>query len=49
MGRLFIDGVDSRDYPLIMGITLILAVLILAANLLTDVAYAVIDPRIRYD
>ncbi len=49
MGRLFIDGVDSREYPLIMGITLILAVLILAANLLTDVAYAVIDPRIRYD
>jgi peptide/nickel transport system permease protein len=49
MGRLFIDGVESRDYPLIMGLTLILAVVILAANLLTDVAYALIDPRIRYD
>ncbi|MGH2561994.1 MAG: ABC transporter permease [Thermomicrobiales bacterium] len=49
MGRLFIDGVGSRDYPLIMGLTLILAIVILAANLLTDVAYALIDPRIRYD
>ena len=48
MGRLFIEGIESRDYPLIMGLTLILAVVILVANLLTDIAYAVIDPRIRY-
>ncbi len=49
MGRLFLDGVESRDYPLIMGMTLILAVVILAANLLTDIAYAIVDPRIRYE
>jgi peptide/nickel transport system permease protein len=48
MGRLFIEGIESRDYPLIMGLTMILAIVILVANLLTDVAYAVIDPRIRY-
>jgi peptide/nickel transport system permease protein len=48
MGRLFIEGIESRDYPLIMGMTLILAIVILAANLLTDLAYAAIDPRIRY-
>ena len=48
MGQLFLDGVESRDYPLIMGLTLILATTILLANLLTDVAYGVIDPRIRY-
>ena len=48
MGRLFIEGIESRDYPLIMGLTLILAIVILLANLLTDIAYAVIDPRIRY-
>lgn len=48
MGRLYLDGVESRDYPLIMGLTLVLAVAILVANLLTDLAYAVIDPRIRY-
>ena len=49
MGRLFLDGVESRDYPLIMGMTLILAIVILTANLLTDIAYAIVDPRIRYD
>lgn len=49
MGRLFIDGVESRDFPLIMGLTLILAAAVLIANLLTDVAYAFIDPRIRYE
>jgi peptide/nickel transport system permease protein len=49
MGRLFLDGVESRDYPLIMGMTLILAVVILTANLLTDIAYAIVDPRIRYE
>jgi peptide/nickel transport system permease protein len=48
MGRLYLDGVESRDYPLIMGLTLVLAVAILIANLLTDLAYALIDPRIRY-
>jgi peptide/nickel transport system permease protein len=48
MGRLYLDGVESRDYPLIMGLTLVLAIAILAANLLTDLAYALIDPRIRY-
>jgi peptide/nickel transport system permease protein len=48
MGRLYLDGVESRDYPLIMGLTLVLAIAILVANLLTDLAYALIDPRIRY-
>lgn len=48
MGSLFLDGVESRDYPLIMGMTLVLAITVLLANLLTDLAYAVVDPRIRY-
>jgi peptide/nickel transport system permease protein len=48
MGQLFLDGVQSRDYPLIMGLTLILATSILLVNLITDVAYGIIDPRIRY-
>ena len=48
MGRLYLDGIEGRDYPLIMGITLVLATVILLANLLTDVVYAVVDPRIRY-
>ena len=49
MGRLFVEGVEARDYPLIMGLILVLAIIILLANLLTDVAYALIDPRVRYD
>lgn len=49
MGRLFVEGVEARDYPLMMGLILILAIIILLANLLTDVAYAMIDPRVRYD
>lgn len=49
MGRLFVDSVNARDYPVVMGLTLTLAIIILTANLLTDITYAMIDPRIRYD
>jgi peptide/nickel transport system permease protein len=48
MGRLYLDSIETRDFPLIMGMTLVLATVILLANLLTDLAYAIIDPRIRY-
>jgi len=48
MGQLYLDGVENRDYPLVMGITLIFATAVLLANLLTDLAYAVIDPRVHY-
>lgn len=48
MGQLFYQAVLSRDYPLIMGITVIGAVLTLLGNLLADVAYAWADPRIRH-
>jgi len=47
MGKLFFDGVMMRDYPLIMGVLVIGAVLTLIGNLLADVGYAVVDPRIR--
>jgi peptide/nickel transport system permease protein len=47
MGKLFYDGVLMRDYPLIMGILVIGAVLTLVGNLLADISYAVADPRIR--
>ncbi len=47
MGRLFYQGVLSRDYPLVMGILVIGAVLTLIGNLLADVGYAMVDPRIR--
>jgi peptide/nickel transport system permease protein len=47
MGKLFYDGVMMRDYPLIMGILVIGAVLTLLGNLLADISYAMADPRIR--
>ncbi len=47
MGKLFYDGVMMRDYPLIMGILVIGAVLTLIGNLLADLGYALADPRIR--
>ncbi len=48
MGTLAIEAVRSRDYPIIMAINLVAAVLILISNLLADVLYAFIDPRIKY-
>ena len=49
LGRLYLQGVAARDYPLIMGLVLMSAVLIVLSNLLADLAYAVADPRIRYE
>jgi peptide/nickel transport system permease protein len=49
VGRLLLSGVESRDYPIIIGITFMLAIVTLLANLITDVVYALVDPRIRLD
>lgn len=49
MGRLFIDAIGARDYFVIMGLLLVTSLITLFANLLADVVYAVVDPRIRYD
>ena len=48
MGQLFYGGVMARDYPLVMGILVIGAVLTLIGNLLADMGYAIADPRIRH-
>ncbi len=49
IGLMFIDAVVFRDSPVIMGYVLITAVIVMAANLLTDVAYSILDPRVSYD
>lgn len=49
IGLLTIQAVGQRDYTLVLGATLMLAVLTMLANLLADVMYAVLDPRIRYE
>jgi len=48
MGRLMLDSLSSRDYPVVSGVNLVVATVILAANLLVDLTYAWLDPRIRY-
>ncbi|MBX7214080.1 MAG: ABC transporter permease [Thermoflexales bacterium] len=48
MGSLFIDGVNSRDFPLMMGVTLVTTTAVLLSNLITDVLYAVLNPKIRF-
>ncbi len=48
MGTLAITAVKGRDYPVIMAINLITALMILTSNLIADLLYAVIDPRIKY-
>jgi peptide/nickel transport system permease protein len=47
MGLLMVDAVEGRDYPVIMGSTLVIGACVIAVNLLTDLAYALVDPRIK--
>jgi len=49
MGKYFVTSITNRDYPVIMGTILLYALFLVIANLLVDLAYAYIDPRIRYD
>jgi ABC-type dipeptide/oligopeptide/nickel transport system permease component len=49
VGRLLIQSIGFRDYPLVQGCILLIAVTYVAVNLLTDLAYGLLDPRIRYE
>ena len=49
LGRLFYDSVLNRDYPTVMGLSVITSVLVLVLTLAADLAYALVDPRVRYD
>ncbi len=49
MGSYFVDGAINRDYTLVMGAIIVYAGLIVLLNLLADVLYAVLDPKVRYD
>ena len=48
LGRLLFDATLSRDYPLLMAIFLLLSISVVLANLVTDLVYVAIDPRVRY-
>jgi peptide/nickel transport system permease protein len=49
VGQLLVSSILQRDYTIVQGITLLLAVMVVAINLLTDIIYALLDPRISYD
>lgn len=49
MGRLFLDSLEYRDYPVVMGILMLSAVMVMIGSLLADLLYVVADPRIRMD
>ena len=49
LGRLAIEAANGRDYPVILGVTLVAGTIVIVVNLLVDVLYAAVDPRISYD
>ncbi len=49
MGRLIVDAIFQRDYPLVMATSFVIAAIVIFGNLISDVLYAVVDPRIRND
>ncbi|GAB4564628.1 MAG: oligopeptide ABC transporter permease AppB [Anaerolineae bacterium] len=48
MGRLAVEAISQRDYPTIMGLNLLAAVMVIIGNLLADIFYGIVDPRIRH-
>lgn len=49
IGQLLLDSVSNRDYPIITGIFLISGVMVMLVNLLVDLCYGLLDPKVRYD
>jgi len=47
IGKLLLDATNAKDYPLMQGVFLIITLAVLCANVLADVAYAILDPRTR--
>jgi peptide/nickel transport system permease protein len=49
VGRLYVEATSRLDFPVLMGVTVFITVMVLIANLITDITYAYIDPRIRLE
>ena len=49
LGTMFVQSINNRDYPYIMAVTIFLALLMIIANLITDILYKIIDPRITFE
>ena len=49
IGRAFVNSITGRDYTLIMGTTIVLAILVIVMNLISDILYKIVDPRIELE
>ena len=49
LGKFFVESINNRDYPLIMGVTVFYSALLILMNLVVDLMYGVIDPQIKYN
>jgi peptide/nickel transport system permease protein len=49
MGRLYYDAATDRDYPILLAVLIIGAAIVMVSNLIADIAYGILDPRVRYD
>jgi ABC-type dipeptide/oligopeptide/nickel transport system permease component len=49
LGKYYVSSVSNRDYSVVMGLAVLLSVVIILANLLVDILYGILDPRIRYE
>jgi peptide/nickel transport system permease protein len=49
LGQLLLSSIQTRDIPVLLGVFLLVSLVVITANLLTDLTYAWLDPRIRYD
>jgi len=49
MGRLFYDAANARDYPILLAVLTIGAAIVILSNLFADIAYGILDPRVRYE
>jgi peptide/nickel transport system permease protein len=49
VGAMIFDAIQQRDFAVVQGVTLLLAVLVILVNIAIDVTYSLLDPRVRYD
>jgi peptide/nickel transport system permease protein len=49
MGKFLVDGILSRDYPVVQAVTVVMTIIVVLSNLIVDLLYGWVDPRIQYE
>ena len=49
LGALMFDGISNRDFAVVQGVTLVFAIIVVLINLVSDIVYSLLDPRVRFD